>query len=100
MPAAAQSLARRRQACREGACTQEQKILEQMRAMEKQTNDSLEKLMAQTLAARLRRAAATEEEIADSFQKMLPETIGLTPAQLPAGGAPAARRAGGEPRRQ
>ena len=80
MPEAAQSLAAGKM---EKAVPQEEKILEQMRAMEKATNDSLEKLMAQTLAARLRKAAASEEEIAGTFQKRVPETIGLTAAQLP-----------------
>jgi phosphoglycolate phosphatase-like HAD superfamily hydrolase len=40
--------------------------------------------MAQTLASRLKRAASTERDIAETFQKMLPDTIGMTPAQMPA----------------
>jgi hypothetical protein len=88
MPQAAQSLessreeAGQRQQSLDQALQQEQQILEAMRQMEKQANDNLESLMAQTLAARLKRAAGTERDIADTFQKMLPDTVGMTPDQL------------------
>ena len=68
------------------ALNQEQDILNAMRQMEKQGSKDLESLMAQTLAARLRRAAGTERDIAGTFQKMLPDTIGMTTEQLPADG--------------
>ena len=88
MPAAAESLessksdSSQRPQKLDQALTQEQAIVEAMRQMEKQVNQNLETLMAQTLAARLRRAAGTERDIAASFQKMLPDSIGLTTAQL------------------
>ncbi|HEX4084435.1 MAG TPA: hypothetical protein VHY22_05980 [Chthoniobacteraceae bacterium] len=90
MPQAAKSLqssqenSGQRQQNLDQALKQEQQILEAMRQMEKKANDNLESLMAQTLAARLKRAAGTERDIADRFQKMLPDTIGMTPGQLPA----------------
>jgi len=89
MPAAAQSLesskaeSSKRQQKLDQALSQEQNILDAMRQMEKQANDSLENLMAQTLAARLRRAAGTEGDIAAGFRKTLPDTIGMTLDQLP-----------------
>jgi hypothetical protein len=65
------------------ALAQEQAILDQMRQIAEQASKDLETLMAQTLAARLRRASASERDIAAGFQKTLPDTIGLTAAQLP-----------------
>jgi hypothetical protein len=90
MPSAAQSLAsaqsepEQRPRKLDQALGQEQNILDAMRQMAAQANADLETLMAQTLAARLRRAASAENGLASDFQKMLPETIGMTPAQLPA----------------
>lgn len=89
MPAAAQSLESsradpsQRPQKLDQALGQEQDILDAMRQMEKEASQSLETLMAKTLAARLRRAARTERDIADGFQKMLPDTIGMTTPQLP-----------------
>ena len=89
MPAAAQSLeasksdSSQRPQKLDQALGQEQAILDAMRLMAKQANETLETLMAQSLAARLRRAAGAERDIAASFQKMLPDTIGMTTAQLP-----------------
>jgi len=91
MPTAAKSLdaargdAGERAAQLDEALAQEQAILSAMLEMEKKGNESLESLMAQTLAARLRRAAGTEREIAGDFLKMLPDTIGMTAAELPDG---------------
>jgi hypothetical protein len=89
MPAAAQSLstaqsepAQRPQKL-DQALGQEQAILDAMRQMAQQASEDLETLMAQTLAARLRRAAAAERDIASTFQQMLPDTIGMTTDQLP-----------------
>ena len=89
MPAAAQALdsaksdpSQRAQKL-DQALAQEQAILDQMRQMAQQASEDLETMMAQTLAARLRRVAASERDIAARFQKMLPDTIGLTTAQLP-----------------
>ena len=89
MPAAAQSLdsakadASQRPQNLDQALAQEQAILNAMRQMEKEAAQNLETLMAQTLAARLRRAAGSERDLAASFQQMLPDTIGLTTAQVP-----------------
>ena len=90
MPAAAQSLEAsrsdgpRRAEKLDRALGQEQDILNALRQMEKKASENLESLMAQTLAARLRRAAGTERDIAAGFRKMLPDTVGMTVAQLPA----------------
>ncbi|MGA3170909.1 MAG: hypothetical protein ABSE62_07820 [Chthoniobacteraceae bacterium] len=89
MPSAAQSLdsseadAAQRGPKLDQALAQEKQILDAMRQMQRQASDSLETLMAHTFAARLRRAAGTEQDIAASFQKMLPDTIGMTADQLP-----------------
>jgi hypothetical protein len=89
MPSASQSLASaqsdpaQRPQKLDQALAQEQQILDAMRQMARQANDQLESLMAQTLAARLRRAAGAERDLASDFQRMLPDTIGMTPAQLP-----------------
>ena len=90
MPAAAESLqasesdATGRPQKLDKALAQEQAILDAMRQMQKQASENLESLMAETLAARLRRAAGAERDVAADFRKMLPDTIGMTAAQLPA----------------
>jgi len=66
------------------ALGKEQAILDAMRAMETQANKDLESLMAQTLAARLRREASAERDLATDFVRLLPDTIGMTPGQMPA----------------
>lgn len=89
MPAAAQSLtsaqndASSRAPKLDQALTQEQKILDAMREMQKGADASLEKLMAQNLAMRLRKIAAVEKEVAENFKKILPETVSLSAEQLP-----------------
>jgi hypothetical protein len=89
MPEAARTLdsAKAGQASRpvelDQALTQEQRILDAMRQIARQANQDLEKLMAQTLAARLRREALTERDLAGDFQQMLPATVGMTTLQLP-----------------
>ena len=89
MPAAAQSLhsaqadSAQRPEKLDQAIRQEQDILNTMRQMAQQAGHDLESIMAQTLAARLRRAAGAERNLAASFRQMLPETIGMTPTQLP-----------------
>ncbi len=89
MPAAAQSLttaqseAAQRPQKLDQALAQEQDILDAMRQMARTANEDLETMMAQTLAARLRRAATMERDVASSFQQMLPDTIGMTAGQLP-----------------
>jgi hypothetical protein len=91
MPAAAQSLdsaradSTQRPSQLDQAIAQEQAILKALRDMERNANDSLESLAAQTLAARLRRAAATERDIGAKYQSMIPETVGMTRDQLPQG---------------
>ena len=74
MPAAAKSLdtagaaANQRPQNLDHALAAEQQTLDALRQMEKDAANSLDRLMAQTLAARLRRAAGTERDIADQFQ--------------------------------
>jgi hypothetical protein len=90
MPAAAQSLDASRTASSQRwqpldhALSQEQEILDALHQVARVANGDLETLMAQTLALRLRREAGTEADISAEFQKMLPDTIGLTAGQLPA----------------
>ena len=89
MPAASQSLADSkndpadRSSKLDQALTQEDEILKQMRDMQKATENSLEKLMTENIAARLRKIAATEKSIVAGFQKILPDTIGMKADQLP-----------------
>ena len=64
------------------ATAQEQKILDQMRQMQKDMEKSMEKLMTQNLALRLRKIATAEKDISGNFAKMLPDIIGAKPEQL------------------
>ncbi len=88
MPAAAQSLdsaksdANDRAPKLDQAVAQESEILKKLHEMQKGADKSLEKLMTQNLAMRLRKIAGQEKGIVDDFQKILPETIGMKPEQL------------------
>lgn len=65
------------------AVKQEQDIVNQMHDMLKDMEKAMEKLMTQNLALRLRKIATDEKNIANNFQKMLPDIIGAKPDQLP-----------------
>lgn len=64
------------------ATAQEQEILKQMQQMQNDSEKSMEKLMMENLALRLRKIATSEKSIADNFQKMLPDIIGARADQL------------------
>ncbi|HWB58904.1 MAG TPA: hypothetical protein VG733_05400 [Chthoniobacteraceae bacterium] len=89
MPQASQSLANaeqnpnQRQQPVNQANQQQQDILNQMRQMQQDMEKAMQKLMTQNLALRLRHIAASEKNIADNFQKMLPDIIGAKTDQLP-----------------
>jgi len=88
MPSAARSLAAaaadpgQRRENLDAAEAQQAAILKALREMGAEGAGDLDRLLAETLTARLRRAAATEREIAEGFAQMLPETIGMTPDEL------------------
>lgn len=65
------------------AMKKEQEILEALKQLQGKVNKDLDDLQALTLAERLRKTGATEKEIAASLQKVIPETIGLLPKELP-----------------
>lgn len=67
------------------ALAREKEILEQMRQMQKSSEHSMQMLMTQNIAMRLRKIAATEKGISERFRKILPEVIGMKGPQLPAG---------------
>lgn len=59
------------------------KILQEMQEMQKKMGRESDRLLAFTLAQRLREVAGTEAETKGTLQKILPETIGLRPEELP-----------------
>jgi len=61
----------------------EQEILDALEKMQGKVNEDLDDLQALTLAERLRRVGAQETEISAALQKIIPETIGLLPKELP-----------------
>ncbi|MEW6158010.1 MAG: hypothetical protein AB1813_11290, partial [Verrucomicrobiota bacterium] len=63
---------------------QEQSILDQLEQLQKQVNRGLDDLQAMTLAQRLRKLGTEENEIETALEKLVPETIGLLPEDLPA----------------
>ena len=61
----------------------EQDALDKLEKLQKEMNQGLDNLQAMTLAQRLRKLGGTEQEIAGKLQKIVPETIGLLPRELP-----------------
>ncbi|MBI3876852.1 MAG: hypothetical protein HY300_13025, partial [Verrucomicrobia bacterium] len=61
----------------------EQDALESLQELQKKMNENLDSLQAQTLAQRLRKLAGTEQDIGGKINKMVPDTIGLLPKELP-----------------
>ncbi len=61
----------------------EEEILEALEKMQGKVNKDLDDLQALTLAERLRKVGATETEIGGELRKIVPETIGLLPKELP-----------------
>src|SRR5207244_898563 len=65
------------------ALAQEEEILKKLREMLKQNDASLDKLMAQNMALRLRKIAKSEKQITSTFERILPETVGMLPEEMP-----------------
>lgn len=66
------------------ALQQEQQALEALAGLQQQVNQNLDQLQALTLAQRLRKLSADEQDIEAQLRKLVPETIGLLPRELPA----------------
>ncbi len=62
---------------------QEQEVLDSLEKMQGKVNQDLDDLQALTLAERLRRVGSQETEISVALQKIVPETIGMLPKELP-----------------
>ncbi|HVY69598.1 MAG TPA: hypothetical protein VHH73_06690, partial [Verrucomicrobiae bacterium] len=65
------------------ALDKEQEILDQLEKLQKNVNGGLDDLQAMTLAQRLRKVGGDETGIQEQLQKIVPETIGLTPKEVP-----------------
>ncbi|MBI2927067.1 MAG: hypothetical protein HYY24_15335 [Verrucomicrobia bacterium] len=66
------------------ALEQEQAALEGLEKLQKKVNQNLDQLQALTLAQRLRKLGAQEKDIEIKLEKVVPETIGMLPRELPA----------------
>ncbi|MEO6034225.1 MAG: hypothetical protein ABIQ35_03120, partial [Verrucomicrobiota bacterium] len=62
---------------------QEKEVLEALEKMQGKVNQDLDDLQALTLAERLRKVGAQESEISAALQKIVPETIGMLPKEMP-----------------
>jgi hypothetical protein len=65
------------------ALQKEEEALDALARMQKQTSERLDDLQALTLAQRLRKIAGTKTEITKQILKIVPETIGMLPEELP-----------------
>ncbi len=61
----------------------EEQSLRELERLQKNVNQGLDNLQAQTLAQRLRKLAEDEKKVQDQIQTIVPETIGLLPRELP-----------------
>ncbi|MBI3415397.1 MAG: hypothetical protein HY043_08765 [Verrucomicrobia bacterium] len=61
----------------------QEEILSDLAQMQKKMNQGMDQLQALTLAQRLRRLGTDEQEIAERIQKVVPETVGLLPDEVP-----------------
>lgn len=66
------------------AIRKEQEILKKLREMQKEGEKGMDKMMTQNFAMRLRKIAGAEHQIAATFEKILPETVGMRANALPA----------------
>lgn len=91
MPQAAQSLSQaqnnpeQRQQQLQQANQQEQEIVKALQEMQKKMSSTLDQMLANTLAQRLRKIAKTQKNIGQDLQKNIGDTIGLPAEQLPTG---------------
>lgn len=61
----------------------EEKVLEKLQALQKKMNDGLDNLQALTLSQRLKKLSESEQGLSDQLGKVVSETIGLLPRELP-----------------
>jgi hypothetical protein len=61
----------------------EEKALEKLQALQKKMNDGLDNLQALTLSQRLKKLSESEQGLSDQLGKVVSETIGLLPRELP-----------------
>jgi hypothetical protein len=90
MPEASQSLSsaqknpQQRESKMDEAMQKQQEIVKELQEMQKQIGQTLDTMLANTLAQRLRRVAQTQQEVGGTLQKAIPDTIGLTAEKVPA----------------
>jgi hypothetical protein len=65
------------------ALEQEEAALAALEQLQKQVNQNLDQLQALTLAQRLRKLGGQEKDIETQLQRLVPETIGMLPRELP-----------------
>ncbi|MFA6544596.1 MAG: hypothetical protein WCS99_09245, partial [Limisphaerales bacterium] len=61
----------------------EEKALEKLQALQKKMNDGLDNLQALTLSQRLKKLSESEQGLGEQLGKVVGETIGLLPRELP-----------------
>ncbi len=61
----------------------EEKALDKLQALQKKMNDGLDNLQALTLSQRLKKLSESEQGLSDQLGKVVGETIGLLPRELP-----------------
>jgi len=61
----------------------EEKALDKLQALQKKMNDGLDNLQALTLSQRLKKLSESEKGLGDQLGKVVGETIGLLPRELP-----------------
>ena len=66
----------------EKAIEQESEAVQKLQEMQKKMGSDLERMLANTLAQRLRKVGRTEKGVAESLEKVIPETIGLAADKL------------------
>jgi len=65
------------------ALKKQKEILDNLEKMQGKVNKDLDNLQALTLSERLRKVGSTETEIGAALQKIVPDTIGMLPKELP-----------------
>lgn len=61
----------------------EEKALDKLQALQKKMNDGLDNLQALTLSQRLKKLSESERGLSDQLGKVVGETIGMLPRELP-----------------
>ncbi len=65
------------------AVEKQEETIDQLQKMQKQVNQGLDDLQALTLSERLQKLGSEQKKIEGHLQKHIPETVGLTPPELP-----------------